>query len=81
MTRDADVLIIGGGAIGICCAHHLIEQGRDVTLVEMGEIGSGSSYGNAGLVFPEHSIPLAAPGCAGRSDRAAARDPACRRAP
>ena len=33
-----------------------------VTLVEKGEVCSGCSYGNAGLLVPSHSIPLAAPG-------------------
>ena len=59
---DTDVLIIGGGAIGICSAHYLTQQGRKVTVVEKGEICSGSSYGNAGLVVPSHCVPLAAPG-------------------
>lgn len=59
---ETDVLIIGGGAIGVCAAYYLAEQGRQVTVVEMGEVCSGSSYGNAGLVVPSHCVPLAAPG-------------------
>lgn len=62
MKREADVLIIGGGVIGICTAHYLIEKGRQVVVVEQGEVCSGSSYGNAGLVVPSHSVPLAEPG-------------------
>ena len=31
-------------------------------VVEKGDVCAGSSYGNAGLVVPNHSIPLAAPG-------------------
>ena len=62
MFKKTDILIIGGGAIGICCAHYLNSLGREVTLVEKGEIGGGASYGNAGLVIPGQSIPLAAPG-------------------
>ena len=60
--NSADVLIIGGGAIGVCSAHYLSERGRKVILVEKGDICSGSSYGNAGLVVPSHSIPLPTPG-------------------
>lgn len=56
------VLIIGGGAVGICSAYYLSEQGRNVTVVDKGEVCSGCSYGNAGLVVPSHSVPLAAPG-------------------
>ncbi len=57
-----DVLIIGGGAVGVCAAFYLREAGYEVTLVDRGEIGSGASHGNMGLVVPSHSVPLAAPG-------------------
>lgn len=59
-TRRA--VVVGGGAIGVCCAWFLARQGWAVTLLERGEVGEGCSYGNAGLVVPSHSIPLAAPG-------------------
>jgi len=55
-------LVIGGGVIGVCAAYYLAREGWAVTLLEKGEICSGSSYGNAGLVVPSHSVPLAAPG-------------------
>ena len=61
MSKE-DVLVIGGGVIGVCTAYYLARAGRKVTLVEKGEICSGCSYGNAGLVSPSHAIPLAAPG-------------------
>jgi D-amino-acid dehydrogenase len=62
-TRSSErVVVIGGGVIGVCAAHYLREAGARVTLVERGEIASGSSYGNAGLIVPSHSVPLAAPG-------------------
>lgn len=62
MTRKVDVLIIGGGVIGVCAAYYLAERGRQVALVEQGEIASGSSYANAGLIVPSHCTPLPAPG-------------------
>ena len=62
MPSSADVVIIGGGVIGVCTAYYLAEQGARVTLVEQGQIAAGSSYGNAGLIVPSHSIPLASPG-------------------
>lgn len=62
MKNNIDVLVIGGGAIGVCSAYFLNRAGRSVTLIERGNICSGSSYGNAGLIVPSHSIPLAAPG-------------------
>ena len=62
MKREIETLIIGGGAIGICCAFYLNELGKNVAVVEKDDICAGSSYGNAGLVVPSHSMPLAAPG-------------------
>lgn len=62
--RHADVLVIGAGAVGICAAHYLTEAGRQVVVVDQGEVCSGSSYGNAGLLVPSHSVPLAEPGIA-----------------
>jgi D-amino-acid dehydrogenase len=62
MNRKTEILVIGGGAIGICCAYYLHALGKHVTVVEKGDICCGSSYGNAGLIVPSHSIPLAAPG-------------------
>ncbi len=62
MARQVDVLVIGGGVVGICTAHFLQQQGREVTVVEKDEVCAGSSYGNAGLIVPSHSVPLAEPG-------------------
>ncbi len=58
----SDVLVIGGGIIGVCTAYYLAERGIKVTLVERDEICSGASYANAGLVVPSHSVPISAPG-------------------
>ena len=62
INGQTDVLIIGGGVIGVCAAHYLVERGRQVTLIEQGDIASGSSYGNAGLIVPSHAMPLPQPG-------------------
>ena len=62
MYHQTETLVIGGGAIGICCAYYLHGLGKNVTVVDRGDICSGSSYGNAGLIVPSYSIPLAAPG-------------------
>ena len=55
-------IVIGGGVIGVTSAYYLASDGWAVTLVERGEVCSGSSYGNAGLLVPSHVLPLAAPG-------------------
>lgn len=62
MNHKAETLVIGGGAIGICCAYYLHGLGKNVTVVEKDAICSGSSYGNAGLIVPSYSTPLATPG-------------------
>ena len=57
-----DVVIVGGGAIGVCCAYELARRGVEVTLLERGEeLASGASSGNAGLLCPSHSAPIANP--------------------
>ena len=58
----SDVLIVGGGAIGICSAHYLNQAGFSVTVLEKSEVGGACSHGNAGLIVPSHVVPLAAPG-------------------
>lgn len=62
MTTKSDVLIIGGGPIGLSCAYYLLKSGRKVTILDGKEIGKGSGSGNAGHIVPSHIIPLAAPG-------------------
>jgi D-amino-acid dehydrogenase len=63
MTKhDAEILILGGGVIGLSCAHSLLESGREVTVIDQGAMGCGSSHGNCGTLTPSHSMPLAMPG-------------------
>ncbi len=62
MNDRTDVLIIGGGVIGVCCAYYLLKQGATVTLLEQDEVSSGSSWGNGGWLVPSHGLPLARPG-------------------
>ena len=45
---DAEVIIIGGGIAGASTAFHLAQHGRDVILLERGEIASEASGVNAG---------------------------------
>ena len=58
-----DVLIVGGGIVGLCTAHYAAERGLRVTVVERGgPDDEGCSFGNAGMIVPSHVVPLAAPG-------------------
>lgn len=48
----ADVVVIGGGFMGLSAALNLAENGVDVALIEAAEIGWGASGRNNGLVAP-----------------------------
>ena len=59
--RDNDILIVGGGVIGLCCGWYLSQAGRTVTILDRDPLRSEScSDKNAGMVVPSHFIPLAA---------------------
>lgn len=58
----SQVLIIGGGIIGLSTAVQLAEKGVQVTLIEKNKIGFGCSYGNAGWMTPCFAMPLPMPG-------------------
>ncbi|CAN5124623.1 FAD-dependent oxidoreductase [soil metagenome] len=60
--EHADVIVIGGGVIGLACAWYLLLAGRSVRLIEQRHIGNGSSFGNSGLITPSMAAPLPAPG-------------------
>ena len=50
MKSTAQVVIIGGGSLGVSLLYHLTEEGwNDVILVEKGELTSGSTWHAAGL--------------------------------
>ena len=67
-ARD-DVVVVGGGAVGLACALALAGAGRSVRVLEARTVGSGSSHGNCGTLTPSHSAPLAAPGTVGKALR------------
>ena len=59
---EPDVVVVGGGAIGVTAAYELARRGARVTLLERdASLGAGCSSGNAGLISPSHSAPLATP--------------------
>lgn len=57
------ILIIGGGVIGLSVAYYSARKGHRVTLLDRDpEQRDGCSFGNAGMITPSHFVPLAAPG-------------------
>lgn len=57
-----NIIIIGGGVIGLNCAYYLQKEGYAVTVIDKGDITAGCSFGNMGYFSPSHFIPLASPG-------------------
>jgi glycine oxidase len=54
MARAADVVIVGGGVVGLACAYALARAGvRRVVLVERGELGREASRAAAGMLAPQ----------------------------
>jgi len=57
-----NVVVIGGGIIGLSSAYYLQKAGHSVTVLERSDFMDNCSYGNCGYVCPSHFIPLATPG-------------------
>ena len=56
--RDAEVTIVGGGAIGCAVAHCLARAGYpDIQILEHGELAGATSSQAAGLVGQVRSSP------------------------
>jgi D-amino-acid dehydrogenase len=56
------VTVIGAGVVGACTALALRRDGYAVTLIERGEPGMGTSFGNAGMLSVTSCVPIAQPG-------------------
>jgi D-amino-acid dehydrogenase len=56
------VIVIGGGAVGLCTAEALNHRGAEVTLIECDRCGAAASTGNAGWITPSLATPVPGPG-------------------
>jgi glycine oxidase len=61
MTGNPDVLIIGGGVIGLTTAYYLAREGVSVLLLDQGEPGRQASWAGAGIIPPGNSRRAKAP--------------------
>lgn len=62
MQSQKEIIIVGGGIIGLCSAYYLNRAGHKVTIIDKTDMENSCSVGNAGMIVPSHFIPLAAPG-------------------
>jgi len=57
-----EVTVIGAGIVGVCCALWLQRQGCSVTIIDRGEPGGGTSFGNTAMITPGQVVPYSIPG-------------------
>jgi D-amino-acid dehydrogenase len=67
--HDAEVVVIGGGIIGLAIASCLRERGLPVLLLDRKGIALETSYGNAGAFAFSDVMPLASPGIMRKAPR------------
>jgi glycine oxidase len=56
-----DVLVVGGGAIGLSCAWRLAQRGARVAVLERGEPGAGATRVAAGMLAPVGELAFGEP--------------------
>ncbi len=61
-ANQRSVTVIGAGIVGLCCARTLQRRGCTVTVIDQGEPGRGTSYGNAGILATGSVLPEGKPG-------------------
>lgn len=62
MGKNKNVIVVGGGIVGLSTAYFLQKEGHKVTVLDKSDISSGASFVNAGYLTPSHIVPLASPG-------------------
>ena len=55
---DTDVVVVGGGMMGLMCARTLLARGQRVCLVEAETCGAGASGRSSGLITPDSELEL-----------------------
>src|ERR1700681_382990 len=56
--KQADVVVLGAGVVGVSAAYAARQRGLSVVLIDRREPGSETSYGNAGILSSGSISPL-----------------------
>jgi glycine/D-amino acid oxidase-like deaminating enzyme len=59
--KQADVIVLGAGIVGVSAAYAARQRGLSVILIDRREPGSETSYGNAGILSSGSILPLNKP--------------------
>jgi glycine oxidase len=59
MAQHPDVLILGGGVIGLTTAYFLTRSGARVAVIDKGDLGRETSWAGAGILSPAPSVARA----------------------
>jgi glycine oxidase len=59
--QDFDVVVVGGGVIGLSCAWRLARDGARVAVLERGEPGGGATHVAAGMLAPVGELSFGEP--------------------
>ena len=60
--KNTNTVVVGAGIVGVSSAIWLARQGHSVTLIDKGEPGMGTSYGNACILAACAMVPVTTPG-------------------
>jgi D-amino-acid dehydrogenase len=63
VRASREVVIVGGGIVGLCVGFAAQRRGCGVTIIDRSpaESHDGCSFGNMGMIVPSHFVPLATP--------------------
>lgn len=63
MSAAADVVVVGGGVVGVCCALEFLREGRKTTILSRDIPGEETAVpASCGLIAPGEVAPLSKPG-------------------
>ncbi|NIA67002.1 FAD-dependent oxidoreductase [Pelagibius litoralis] len=64
LNETGPIVVVGAGIVGVCCALYLLRDGHQVTLLDRGAPGEGTSFGNGSIITEEAVVPVQTPGIA-----------------